>query len=117
MPLVILGFLQCYGIIGKWCSAPQIFQKASYIMSFMPSGLLRPHSSKIAFFHRLLDGTVILAMLALAIELTHDELEFAGQYATLGIWAVLIFLGFGGMRHLYGSSRALPLQGAVSETV
>lgn len=86
-------------------------------MSFMPSGLLRPHSSKIAFFHRVLDGAVILAMLALAIELTHDELEFAGQYATLGIWAVLIFLGFGGMRHLYGSSRTLPLHGAVSETV
>lgn len=85
-------------------------------MTFMSSGLVRPHSSKIAFFHRLLDASVILLALAVALEVTHG-LEFEKPYVQAGIWAVLVFLMLGNAKQLYGSWRTLPLHEAVSGTV
>ncbi len=85
-------------------------------MTFMSSGLVRPHSSKIAFFHRLLDASVILLALAVALEVTHG-LEFEKPYVQAGIWAVLVFLMLGNAKQLYGSWRTLPLHEAVSSTV
>ncbi|RKT50783.1 putative colanic acid biosynthesis UDP-glucose lipid carrier transferase [Azonexus fungiphilus] len=85
-------------------------------MASMSSGLVRPHSSKIGFFHRLLDAAVILLSLTVALQITRD-LEFSGQYAQAGVWGVMIFLMIGGARHLYSSWRLVPVHEAVTATL
>ncbi|UCV13942.1 undecaprenyl-phosphate glucose phosphotransferase [Quatrionicoccus australiensis] len=85
-------------------------------MSLMSSGLVRPHSSKIAFLHRVLDGAVILFALFIAMQLTHD-LEFDRHYAQAAAWAVMLFLTFGGARQIYGSWRTESLPRAVFATL
>jgi putative colanic acid biosysnthesis UDP-glucose lipid carrier transferase len=79
---------------------------------------VRPHISKIAFLHRVLDGATILVALALAVamETTHG-LDFNHRYLQAGGWAVLLFLMLGGARQLYGSWRTLPIHEAVLSTL
>ena len=73
-------------------------------MSLMSHGLVRPHSSKIAFFHRIIDALVILVALAISLEMTHG-LDLEGPYVQAGILAVLLFSMFGSSQRLYGSWR------------
>lgn len=85
-------------------------------MAAMSGGLVRPHSSKIGFFHRVLDASVILLSLVLALELTRG-LEFSAKYAQAGTWGVMLFLMIGGAKHLYSSWRLVPVHEAVSATL
>lgn len=85
-------------------------------MTAMSGGLVRPHSSKVGFIHRLLDVAVILISLAVSLQLTHG-LELSGQYAQAGVWAALIFLMIGGAMHLYASWRLMPVHAAVTATL
>ena len=85
-------------------------------MSLMSQGLVRPHSSKIAFFHRIIDALVILVALAISLEMTHG-LDLEGPYVQAGILAVLLFSMFGSSQQLYGSWRLEPLHSAVSKTL
>lgn len=85
-------------------------------MALISSGLVRPHSSKIAFLHRALDATVILVALFLAMQITHG-MAYEPRYGQAGIWGVLLFLTIGGGFHLYGSWRVVPMHEAVSATL
>ena len=85
-------------------------------MSFRSQGLVRPHSSKLAFVHRVLDGVAIIGALELALALTDREVSEV-QYGQLGAWAVLLFVMIGGARHIYGSSRIEPLHTVVMSSV
>lgn len=85
-------------------------------MSLMSSGLVRPHSSKIAFLHRVLDACVILLTLLVSIRWPHD-LSFEHQYGQAGAWAVMLFLTIGGARQIYGSWRTETLPKAIMATV
>ncbi len=85
-------------------------------MASFSSGLVRPHSSKIGFLHRMLDAMVILFSLVISLHVTRD-LEFAGQYAQAGVWGALIFLMIGGARNLYSSWRLVPIHEAVAATL
>lgn len=87
-----------------------------FLMDSMSTGLVRPHSSKIGFFHRLFDALVILFSLIVALQVTRD-LPFSGQYAQAGVWGVMIFLMIGGARHLYSSWRLVPVHEAVMATL
>lgn len=84
--------------------------------SVMSGGFIRPHSSKIAFFHRLLDAFVIFISLFISLEYTRD-LDFSTLYLQAGVWAVLIFLMIGGAKQLYGSWRVVSIHEAVLATV
>ncbi len=85
-------------------------------MASFSSGLVRPHSSKIGFLHRMLDAMVILFSLVISLHVTRD-LEFAGQYAQAGVWGAMIFLMIGGARNLYSSWRLVPVHEAVAATL
>jgi len=85
-------------------------------MSLMSSGLVRPHSSKIAFLHRILDAGVILISLFISMQVIRD-LEFDHHYGQAATWAVMLFLTTGGARQIYGSWRTESLPRAVLATV
>jgi len=85
-------------------------------MSLMSSGLVRPHSSKLAFLHRFLDAGVILLSLGVSMQVTRD-LHFDHQYGQAGVWAVMLFWMLGGVRQIYGSWRTETLPRAIAATV
>lgn len=85
-------------------------------MSLISSGLLRPHSSKIAFFRRVLDALVIVVSLYVALQITHD-LGLDRLYTHAAAWAVMLFMSIGGARQIYGSWRVMTIQAAVSLTL
>ena len=79
-------------------------------------GLVRPHSSKIAFLRRIFDGLTIFGSLSVALQVTHG-LALEDQYLQAGVLAVLVYLMVGGARQIYGSWRTLSLHEAVLTTV
>ncbi|MDX9945483.1 MAG: hypothetical protein RBS35_11920, partial [Azonexus sp.] len=81
-------------------------------MPFISSGMVRPHSSKIAFVHRLLDAATIMGCLYLALDWV-KELQFLSHYVQAGVWATLIYLIVAGARGVYGSWRVVPIHSAV----
>lgn len=81
-------------------------------MPFISSGMVRPHSSKIAFVHRLLDAATIMGCLYLALDWV-KELHFLTHYVQAGVWATLIYLIVAGARGVYGSWRVVPIHSAV----
>lgn len=86
-------------------------------MSLFSSGLVRPHSSKIAFIHRGIDAAVIFATLLVAMGVTHDLSLHERNYLQLGVWSVLIFSMVGTTQQVYGSWRVQPLHMAVAATL
>lgn len=74
----------------------------------MTDGLIKPHGSKIALLHRLLDSLVVFFTLFLSTEIVGHE-YFGPEYVQAGIWAMLIFISFGGARQLYASWRVASL--------
>lgn len=74
----------------------------------MTDGLIKPHGSKIALLHRLLDSLVVFFTLFLSTEIVEHE-YFGPEYVQAGIWAMLIFISFGGARQLYASWRVASL--------
>ncbi len=82
----------------------------------MTDGLIKPHGSKIALLHRLLDSLVIFFTLFLSTEIIGNEF-FGHEYIQAGIWAMLVFMSLGGARQLYASWRIASLHqilGAIS---
>ncbi|MGB9092731.1 MAG: undecaprenyl-phosphate glucose phosphotransferase [Gallionella sp.] len=77
-------------------------------MSNMPTGLLRPYSSKLAFLHRLLDGAIILFSLPacnLLFGFPHTP-----KYDLASVTAVLLFLFFAEVNGIYRSWRSEPIR-------
>lgn len=85
-------------------------------MSLMSSGLVRPHSSKVSFLHRILDATAILVSLLVAMRINRG-LEIDYHYGQAGAWAVMLFMMLGGARQIYGSWRTESLPRVVLATV
>lgn len=78
-------------------------------------GLIRPHSSKLALVHRLLDGGLIF--LALEASRVFLEVDQANVYPLAGAWSVLVFLTIGNARNLYGSWRLESLRTQMGNVV
>ena len=79
-------------------------------------GLVRPHSSVLSAIVRGIDALLILAALKLALELTARPLDHAA-FTLASAWAVLLFIGFGGLLGLYASSRTHSLQALLARAL
>ncbi len=86
-------------------------------MSLFSSGMVRPHSSKIAFIHRAIDAAVIMGCLLVAMEITRDLSFNDRHYLQAGVWSILIFSMVGTTQQVYGSWRVQPLHMAVAATL
>ena len=71
------------------------------------SGMLKPHSSKLIFLHRMLDALIILSALLLCVVLFHVELN--PYYGLAGLASVFFFMLFAEARGLYQSWRLDPI--------
>jgi putative colanic acid biosysnthesis UDP-glucose lipid carrier transferase len=79
-------------------------------------GMVRPHSSKLALVHRVLDCVAILLALEVSLRLTERGLD-PRYYALAGAWGVLAYLIIGNARNLYGSWRLQPLRTVLGHTL
>jgi putative colanic acid biosysnthesis UDP-glucose lipid carrier transferase len=79
-------------------------------------GMLRPHSSKLALVHRVLDCGAILLALELASRFTERGLD-SRAFALAGAWAALLYLIIGNARNLYGSWRLQPLRAVLGQSL
>lgn len=77
-------------------------------MNKTSSGLLRPHATKLAFLHRVLDGVIILFSLP-ACNLLFD-LPITPRYDLASVTAVLLFLFFADVNGAYRSWRSEPIR-------
>lgn len=71
------------------------------------AGLLRPHSSKLAFVHRLIDGAIIIYSLHICIQIFN--FPTMPKYGLAGVTAVLLFLMFAEVNGTYHSWRSEPI--------
>jgi len=77
-------------------------------MNTTPAGLLRPHSSKLIFIHRLMDGAIIIYSLYICVQIFN--IPSMSQYGLAGVTAVLLFLFFAEVNGAYHSWRSEPIR-------
>ncbi|OGA13619.1 MAG: undecaprenyl-phosphate glucose phosphotransferase [Betaproteobacteria bacterium RIFCSPLOWO2_02_FULL_63_19] len=77
-------------------------------------GLIRPHASKFAFLHRLLDSAVVFLSLFGAVAF-YDPQSMGPYYWLAAVLAVLVFVTAGELTHLYSSWRVYALRQEVAE--
>src|SRR5665647_683439 len=77
-------------------------------MTKTSAGLLRPHSSKLSFIHRLLDGAIIIFSLHICIQIF--DIPSTSKYGLAGVTAVLLFLFFAEVNGAYHSWRSEPIR-------
>ena len=76
-------------------------------MTKTSAGLLRPHSSKLAFIHRLLDGAIVIYSLYICLQMF--DIPSMSKYGLAGVTAVLLFLFFAEINGTYQSWRSEPI--------
>lgn len=77
-------------------------------------GLIRPHASKFAFLHRLLDSAVVCLSLFAAVAF-YDPQSMGPYYWLAAVLAVLGFVTAGELTHLYSSWRVYAFRQEVAE--
>ena len=78
-------------------------------------GLIKPHSSKLSFLFRMLDGLIILLVLQVCGKLF--GIEFHEPYWHAMAWSIILFLSVAELRGLYQSWRFSPINREIREVL
>lgn len=80
-----------------------------------PGGLIKPHSSKLSYLFRILDGLIILLALQVCVKLF--DIELINLYWHAAAWSIILFLSLAELKGLYQSWRFAPIGREIREVL